>query len=149
MLTYLAAGNAYNSIANHPTTQSLANGPAAQRIGEEADKTSQEFSNVLNSRQIPDTTAANGQTLTHYHSMFYNILSVSINIGILTTDIQALTFPSGKTLVSQPLPSLRPSPSSSSPATCLSSSTFSRVSTLCLEVCICYAESTKFNSNPV
>ena len=42
------------------------------------DKTSNEFSNVANSRKVPDQPAATGQPLTHYHSLFYNILSVSL-----------------------------------------------------------------------
>ena len=41
------------------------------------DKTSNEFSNVAASRKVPDQPAATGQPLTHYHSLFYNILSVS------------------------------------------------------------------------
>lgn len=42
---------------------------------QQKDKTANEFRNVLDSRRVPDQTAANGQALTHYHSLFYNILS--------------------------------------------------------------------------
>ncbi|KAF1349561.1 Reticulon-domain-containing protein [Delphinella strobiligena] len=69
------ASNAYNTVANHPVTQNITQGPAAQAVYDEKDKTANEFRNVLDSRRVPDQTAANGQALTHYHSLFYNILS--------------------------------------------------------------------------
>ena len=47
----------------------------AQKARDEANKTSSQFSNVANSRVTPSETTATGQPLTHYHSMFYNILS--------------------------------------------------------------------------
>ena len=43
---------------------------------DEKAKTANEFQNVADSRKTPDQAAATGQPLTHYHSMFYNILSV-------------------------------------------------------------------------
>jgi len=81
-----------DKVANHPMTQSVTQGssknrsgrkiwvddilgPMAEKAREEANKTSSQFSNVAASRQTPETTAATGQNLTHYHSMFYNILS--------------------------------------------------------------------------
>jgi len=50
----------------------------AEKARDQMDKTSNEFSNVANSRKVPDQTAATGQPLTQYHSLFYNILSVSL-----------------------------------------------------------------------
>ncbi|KAG9666926.1 hypothetical protein KCU76_g17843, partial [Aureobasidium melanogenum] len=38
-------------------------------------KTSQEYSNLMDSKRVPDQPAATGQPLTHYHSFFYNLLS--------------------------------------------------------------------------
>lgn len=43
---------------------------------EQANKTSAEASNLAATRKIPDTQAANGQELTHYHSFFYSLLAV-------------------------------------------------------------------------
>lgn len=64
-----------NSISNSQTLQSLQNGPVADKARAEADMTRSEFSNLANSRQMPTSTTATGQSLTHYHSMFYNLLS--------------------------------------------------------------------------
>lgn len=69
------AQSARDTIANHPITQNITQGPMADKARTEADKTSNEFSNVVNSRKVPDQPAATGQPLTHYHSLFYNILS--------------------------------------------------------------------------
>lgn len=52
-----------------------ATGPVAQKAKEEANKTSEQFANVANSRQVPDQTTATGQPLTQYHSLFFNVLS--------------------------------------------------------------------------
>ncbi|GAB7337940.1 hypothetical protein MBLNU457_4322t2 [Dothideomycetes sp. NU457] len=49
--------------------------PMAEKARDQMDKTSNEFSNVANSRKVPDQPAATGQPLTQYHSLFYNILS--------------------------------------------------------------------------
>ena len=54
----------------------LHQGPVAQNVRDQAAKTSSEFQNLANSRTIPSQPAATGQPLTHYHSMFYNLLSV-------------------------------------------------------------------------
>lgn len=64
-----------DTVANHPITQSVANGPVADKAKLEAGKTRDEFSNLANSRQVPEQKTATGQELTHYHSMFYNLLS--------------------------------------------------------------------------
>lgn len=64
-----------DKIANHPATQSVTNGPVADKARVEAGKTKDEFSNLANSRQTPEARTATGQELTHYHSMFYNLLS--------------------------------------------------------------------------
>ncbi|KAF2227431.1 Reticulon-domain-containing protein [Elsinoe ampelina] len=67
--------SAYDSVANSNTAQNISQGPVAQKAREEANKTSNEFGNVAASRRVPDQKTATGQPLTHYHSMFYNILS--------------------------------------------------------------------------
>lgn len=73
--TPAGASGAYNTVANHPVTQNITSGPAAQAVFDEKDKTASEFRNVIDSRKVPEQTTATGQPLTHYHSMFYNILS--------------------------------------------------------------------------
>ncbi len=75
------AQSAATTAQNHPVTQSIkdtvANGPVADMAKEQHAKTASEFSNLANSRTTPDKSAATGQPLTHYHSFFYNLLSVS------------------------------------------------------------------------
>jgi len=56
-------------------TQSITDGPMIQKAKTEANKTTAEFNDVANSRRVPDQKTATGQSLTHYHSMFYTILS--------------------------------------------------------------------------
>ncbi|KAI9835502.1 MAG: hypothetical protein M1838_005278 [Thelocarpon superellum] len=74
-----SAQSALNGVQNHPLTQNVketvSNGPVGQTVKQEYSNTANEFQNVANSRVQPAHTAANGQPLTHYHSMFYNILS--------------------------------------------------------------------------
>jgi len=53
----------------------VVNGPVGQSVQNEAAKTSNEFSNLANARTTPDKPAATGQPLTHYHSLFYRLLS--------------------------------------------------------------------------
>ncbi|THV90280.1 hypothetical protein D6D27_05949 [Aureobasidium pullulans] len=55
--------------------QNIANGPAAEKARIEGEKTSQEYSNLMDSKRVPEQPAATGQSLTHYHSFFYNLLS--------------------------------------------------------------------------
>lgn len=50
-------------------------GPVAQNVKAEASKTKNEFADLVNSRTTPDQPAATGQPLTHYHSLFYRLLS--------------------------------------------------------------------------
>lgn len=64
-----------NDIKNSQVVQDLANGPVAQKVGNEATATKNEFGNLAASRQTPSTQTATGQNLTHYHSFFYNLLS--------------------------------------------------------------------------
>lgn len=45
-------------------TQSVTNGPVADKAREQANLTSSEFSNVAASRKVPDQPAATGQPLT-------------------------------------------------------------------------------------
>ncbi|EHL02923.1 putative Reticulon-like protein 1 [Glarea lozoyensis 74030] len=56
-------------------TQSVANGPVVEKAKIESNKTQAEFSNLAASRQTPETPAATGQQLTHYHSFFSSLLS--------------------------------------------------------------------------
>jgi hypothetical protein len=64
-----------NSIQNSQAVQSIANGPVADKARTEAAATKNEFSNLAASRQTPDSKTATGQNLTHYHSLFYSLLS--------------------------------------------------------------------------
>ncbi|KAK4218549.1 Reticulon-domain-containing protein [Rhypophila decipiens] len=57
---------AYNSVAN---------GPVAQNVLDQHQKTTSEFSNLAAARQTPANPAATGQPLTHYHSFFSELLS--------------------------------------------------------------------------
>lgn len=70
-----AAASAMNSIQNNQTVQNLANGPVADKARTEVNTTKNEFSNLAAARQTPDTQTATGQNLTHYHSVFYSLLS--------------------------------------------------------------------------
>jgi hypothetical protein len=74
------ASAAVNSVQNHPVTQNVkdtvTNGPVAESIKNQTEKTSNEISGLANAaRTPPPYTAANGQNLTHYHSFFYTLLS--------------------------------------------------------------------------
>jgi len=69
------ASQAASAVANHPMTQSVANGPVMEKARVESSKTQAEFSNLAASRQTPETPAATGQQLTHYHSFFSSLLS--------------------------------------------------------------------------
>ncbi|KAI5257436.1 hypothetical protein E4T42_00927 [Aureobasidium subglaciale] len=69
--------NAKDAVVNNASAayQNIANGPAAEKARIEGEKTSQEFSNLMDSKRVPEQPAATGQPLTHYHSFFYNLLS--------------------------------------------------------------------------
>ncbi|EXV05015.1 reticulon domain protein [Metarhizium robertsii] len=54
---------------------SVTNGPVAQNVKDQNAKTQAEFSNLAASRKTPTTPAATGQPLTHYHSLFSELLS--------------------------------------------------------------------------
>lgn len=64
-----------NSIQNSQTMQSISNGPVADKARNEAATTKNEFSNLAAARQTPNSKTATGQNLTHYHSLFYSLLS--------------------------------------------------------------------------
>jgi ABC-type multidrug transport system fused ATPase/permease subunit len=55
--------------------QTVQNGPVGQKVKQEGARTSSEFRDLANARQTPDQPAVTGQPLTHYHSMFYRLLS--------------------------------------------------------------------------
>ncbi|TEA12955.1 Reticulon-like protein 1 [Colletotrichum sidae] len=55
--------------------QQIANGPVAQNVKDQSAKASTEFGNLAASRRTPDTPAATGQPLTHYHSFFFELIS--------------------------------------------------------------------------
>lgn len=73
------ASSAMSAVSDHPTTQqakdAIVNGPVGQAVNNETAKTSSEFQDLADARKIPDQPAATGQPLTHYHSMFYRLLS--------------------------------------------------------------------------
>lgn len=105
----IGAASALNSVQNSQIAQDLASGlvcldkrnfgsiltqnssPAAQTVKKEAAATSNEFSDLANSRKVPEHTAANDTPLTRmsgpwispllsdgridYHSFFFNLLS--------------------------------------------------------------------------
>lgn len=64
-----------DSIKNHPAVQSIQNGPVAENARNQAYQTQSEFGNLAAARQTPATKTATGQDLTHYHSLFYSLLS--------------------------------------------------------------------------
>ncbi|KAF2110689.1 Reticulon-domain-containing protein [Lophiotrema nucula] len=90
-----SAQSAMAAVQDHPATKNLQNtlnngempkmpnndetlthlGPVAQNVKAEAGKTKDEFADLASSRTIPDQPAATGQPLTHYHSLFYRLLS--------------------------------------------------------------------------
>ncbi|QDS72984.1 hypothetical protein FKW77_008843 [Venturia effusa] len=71
-----AIQNAKNTmIACENVKDTVVNGPVGQTVSEQSAKTSSEFKDLANSRTTPETPAATGQPLTHYHSMFYRLLS--------------------------------------------------------------------------
>ncbi|KAF2130563.1 hypothetical protein P153DRAFT_366137 [Dothidotthia symphoricarpi CBS 119687] len=74
-----SAQNAMNAAASHPavqnTKETVLNGPVAQNVKAEGARTRDEFADLANSRTIPEHKTATGQNLTHYHSMFYRLLS--------------------------------------------------------------------------
>lgn len=74
-----SAQSAMAAVNNHPTTQNIKdqinNGPVGQNVKAEATATKNEFADLANARRTPDQRAATGQPLTHYHSMFYRLLS--------------------------------------------------------------------------
>ncbi|KAH9864366.1 hypothetical protein J1614_010300 [Plenodomus biglobosus] len=94
---HAAASHAMSAANNHPAVQNAKEtvmngempdmathtrnnvlnpaGPVAQSVQAEGAKTRDEFADLANSKQIPEYKAATGQNLTHYHSMFYRLLS--------------------------------------------------------------------------
>lgn len=67
--------SALSAGQNSQLAKTIANGPAAQAVKNEAAVTSNEFSDLAGSRKMPQHTAANETPLTHYHSFFFNLLS--------------------------------------------------------------------------
>ncbi|KAI9768275.1 MAG: hypothetical protein M1835_006896 [Candelina submexicana] len=71
-------GKMYYSITSPPNGEAWLNrntGPVAENVKNQSAKTSNEFSNLANARTRPNQQTATGQPLTHYHSMFYSLLS--------------------------------------------------------------------------
>ncbi|KAJ5707389.1 hypothetical protein N7488_007190 [Penicillium malachiteum] len=56
---------------SYPNTGS----PVVDTVKSEVNKTAGELNNIKKTRVTPSTTADNGQPLTHYHSLFYSLLS--------------------------------------------------------------------------
>lgn len=73
------AQHAMSAANNHPAVQNakgtVLNGPVAQNVKAEGAKTRDEFADLANARTVPDQKTATGQNLTHYHSLFYRLLS--------------------------------------------------------------------------
>ncbi|KAI3112336.1 hypothetical protein CBS147333_3766 [Penicillium roqueforti] len=63
----------------YPNTGSIRDvitkGPIVNNVKSEASRTSDEFRDLKNSRVTPSNTTADGQPLTHYHSLMYSLLS--------------------------------------------------------------------------
>ncbi|CDM37709.1 Reticulon [Penicillium roqueforti FM164] len=53
----------------------ITKGPIVNNVKSEASRTSDEFRDLKNSRVTPSNTTADGQPLTHYHSLMYSLLS--------------------------------------------------------------------------
>jgi len=74
-----SAQQAMDTVSNHPVTQNVkdtvVNGAVGEKVKDEHAKTTSEFQDLADSRTVPDQPAATGQPLTHYHSMFYRLLS--------------------------------------------------------------------------
>lgn len=60
---------------NDQLTTSLL-GPVADKVRDVHADTKSQFQNLAEARTTPSQPAATGQPLTHYHSMFYSLLSV-------------------------------------------------------------------------
>jgi hypothetical protein len=64
---------------NYPNTGSISDvvtrGPVVDNLKSEASRTGGELRDLKNSRVTPSTTTADGQPLTHYHSLLYSLLS--------------------------------------------------------------------------
>lgn len=65
-----SAQNTFDSIQNHPTVQSIVNGPVAQGARDQAALTQSEFSDLANSKVKPDQKTATGQQLTRKNRSF-------------------------------------------------------------------------------
>ncbi|KAJ5231204.1 hypothetical protein N7489_011912 [Penicillium chrysogenum] len=63
----------------YPNTGSISDaitkGPVVDNVKSEASRTGDELRDLKNSRVTPSTTTADGQPLTHYHSLMYSLLS--------------------------------------------------------------------------
>ncbi|KAK5106794.1 hypothetical protein LTS08_000917 [Lithohypha guttulata] len=72
------AANAYNSVQNSQFAQDIANGPAAQTVKEQAAVTGNEFSDLANSRKMPNYKAANDTPLTRATGITFASLIIFI-----------------------------------------------------------------------
>jgi len=74
-----SASTTMSAIQNHPATQqakdTIVNGPVGQAVQNQSAITSSEFQDLKDARTTPAQPAATGQPLTHYHSLFYRLLS--------------------------------------------------------------------------
>ena len=57
-------------------------GPVADKVRDVQANTMSDFQNLADARTTPSEPAATGQPLTHYHSMFYSLLSVGLDIAV-------------------------------------------------------------------
>ncbi|KFY18081.1 hypothetical protein V491_04865, partial [Pseudogymnoascus sp. VKM F-3775] len=74
-IPHLGATDTYNSSTKKDIKETFAQGPVAENVKAEANKTSAELSALSASRQTPNTRTATGQHLTHYHSFFGSLFS--------------------------------------------------------------------------
>lgn len=88
-----AAAQAADAVSNTQAYQTVANGPVAESAKTQVNATKNEFSNLAAARQTPDVQTATGQNLTHYHSLFYSLLSwenpraTAISYVVLATSV--------------------------------------------------------------
>ncbi|MCJ1228755.1 hypothetical protein MMC12_005418 [Toensbergia leucococca] len=66
---------AESGLVNPIADRWLSFSPVAENVKNQHAKTTSEFQDLADSRTTPSQSAATGQPLTHYHSLFYNLLS--------------------------------------------------------------------------
>ncbi|KFY39169.1 hypothetical protein V494_04092 [Pseudogymnoascus sp. VKM F-4513 (FW-928)] len=70
-----SSGKSSGKNSKKHVKETFAQGPVAENVKAEANKTSAELSALSATRQTPSTRTATGQNLTHYHSFFGSLFS--------------------------------------------------------------------------